>query len=522
MMRPAWAVRHLSAPLLTSMLSACALTPAYHTPSAPVPEHFVAADAVTTNTPAVDPAHWWQALHDPQLDALVEAARRNNLDIEIALERLQQARAFEAVISGSALPQVGVGAGGGRGTGSDSTRGRLSNGLRDGESAAGLRQIAYGAGFDASWTLDLFGLYRSELAAAAADRAGAEAARQAVIVAVTANVVQAYEDLGGLKLQQTVLEQNVALNQRLEEVVAQRYEHGLTNALDLTLARRQLGTLRAQAAPLRAQADAARDALAVLTGQFPEQLATSLRDGGDLPALATLPPGVQPGLPIELIERRPDIRQTERALASASAQVGVATARLMPSLVLNGGLGLEGQSLAAGGDRRRHIWSAGGGAYWNLLDFGVLDGLVEVADFEVKARAAAYRRAILQAVSEVDTAQSGYQAQTERIAALAQALKASSEAVRLARERYDRGLTDFLNVVDAERQQFELEAQYAQAQTLALDQYVALYRALGGGWESAPDVPPIRAPEPALLAAFHRLWPGAARVAQPGNAWRTP
>lgn len=500
------AVRRLACrallPVLAALLSGCALTPSYRAPASPdLPAQFGGAAPGGPGAAAIDPAHWWRRLGDPQLDALVDRARTGNPDVEVALQRLQQARVYELVIGGTADPQIGAGVGGGRGSGSDATRGRLSNALRDGETSAGLRQLAYGGGFDASWTLDLAGYYRSAIAAAQADRGAAEAARRAVLVAVLADVVAAYEDLRGLQLQAAVLRRSLEAAQQLRDLLDQRFRSGLINALDVQLAERQVATLRAQAAPLPARIDAARNTLAVLTGQFPEQLAL-----GDAAGLPALPEEIAPGLPLELLQRRPDVLQAERALASATAQAGVAAARLMPTVVVGGGLGVAGQSLLAGTDKREHLWSLGASAYWPVLDFGVLDGLSEIADLEVRARAASYRRTVLRAVAEVDTALSGYRAEQAQIQALAAAVSASAEALRLARERYDRGLTDFLNVVDAERQAFGLEAQYAEAQTAALAQYVALFRALGGGWEDGPEPPPVRTPQPAVVAAFHRLF----------------
>ncbi len=500
------------------LLGACALTPAYRAPaSADVPANFAGAPAEGNPATAVDPAHWWRQLADPQLDALVEQARTHNPDVDLALQRLQEARVYEMVIAGTSDPQVGVGVGGGRGSGSDATRGRLANALRDGETSAGMKQIAYGAGFDGSWTLDLAGYYRSAIEAARADRGAAEAARQAVLVAVVADVVRAYEDLRGLQLQAAVLQRSLEAAQQLRDLLLQRYQNGLINALDVQLAERQVATLRADAAPLPGRIDAARNTLAVLTGEFPEQLIL-----GDAPMLPALPSDIAPGLPLDLLQRRPDVRQAERTLASATAQAGMAVARLMPTVVIGGGLGVAGQSLLAGNDRHQHLWSLGASAYWPLLDFGVLDGLSEMADFEVRARAAYYRRTVLRAVAEVDTALSTYRSEQVRIQALAAAVAASADALRLARERYDRGLSDFLNVVDAERQAFGLEAQYAEAQTVALEQYVDLFRALGGGWEDGPEVPPVRAPQPAVVAAFHHLFDHSGGAATPTAAREHP
>ncbi len=483
-------------------LAACTTVPSVPPPSATVPPSF---QTVLREAGATVPlAHWWTALGDPVLNALVEQAQRDNLDVAVALQRLQQAHVYELVVSGSQAPQVGADLGGGRGSGSDATRGRVANALRDGENATGLRQIAYAGGFDVSWTLDLAGAFEAQRALAAADRQAAEALRQAVLVAVTANVVQAYQDLRGLQWQAAVAARGEDAARQVLDLVSARYARGLINQLDVALAERQLASLQAISARLPGQQAAARSILALLLGKSPDALPKALQTIGPPPGL---PGGVQTGLPVDLLARRPDVRAAEQAVQSAAARARLAVAHLMPSISLNGGVGLEGQDLLQGGDRRRHLWSLGAGAYWPVLDFGVLDGLSEIADAELAAQVAHYRQVVLRAVSEVDIAACAYQSEQQRLAALAKALAAATRSVELAQARYDRGLTDFLNVADAQRQAYDLEAQYVQSQTAALDQFVALYRALGGGWEDAPPPPPIRPPEPAVLAAFHHLFP---------------
>lgn len=468
-----------------------------------MPDRYRSASGTPAGTAAVDLAHWWKALADPTLDGLVDDAVHHNPDVEVALARLQQARTVEAIVTGEALPAVEASGGGGRGTGSDLTRGRAPNALRSANTGTGLSQVNYVAGFDAGWTLDLFGYYRRGMEAARADAEAAAATRDAVMVAVVADVARAYVDLRGLQLQREVLARSVSTAERLQGFVQQRYDRGLTNALDVTLAKRETSTLRARLAPVDARIVAALDALATLTGRYPQDLPEVLTQPASPGAL---PESVSPGMPAELLRRRPDIREAERALAAATARVGVATANLFPHVSLTGGFGYEGQGLGVTPAKDRSVWSLGPGAYWPLLDFGALDGLVDLADLDTRARLARYRQTVLRAVQEVDTAIAAYAAEQERLRNLDAALAASHEAVILASQRYDRGLTDFLNVLDAERQEYALQAEYAAAQQSGGEQFVAVYRALGGGWQDYPAVPAIRAPQPAVVAAFRRLF----------------
>ncbi|MFI4891079.1 MAG: efflux transporter outer membrane subunit [Steroidobacterales bacterium] len=489
---------------LVAGLTACAAGPGYRTPKPDVPPAFASqASALASD---VDLANWWRALHDEELDSLVDRAVRANLDIEIALDRLQQARTYEAVVIGYALPEVDGSAAAGRGTGTDLTRGRGEQGLVSADNTNGLKHINTLAGFDAVWELDLFGKFRREFAAARAETQAARAAREDVLTAVIADVVRAYVDLRGLQVRAGILHQARDVLRESLRLVELRYERGITNELDFQLATRELATLEAQIAPVEAQVNAAQYTLAVLVGEFPEQMLNELSKPDLIPAM---PAPIAPGVPLDLLKRRPDIQQAERELAAATARIGVATANLYPQVVLVGAIGSQGQGWGTTPGVGKHIWSFGPGAVWPLLDFGALDAEVDIAGLEAQASLANYRKTILNAVQQVDTAIIAYQAQQARMEQLGTALAAGERAVDLATERYNRGLTDFLNVVDAERQLYDLEEQYAQAQVAEGEQFVQLYRSLGAGWEPFQSVPAIRRPQPAIVAAFRRVLGGS-------------
>jgi NodT family efflux transporter outer membrane factor (OMF) lipoprotein len=455
------------------------------------------------NQPAVDIAAWWRALNDAELNSLVERAVNSNLDIGIALDRLQQARTYEAVVLGYALPEVDASAAAGRGTGNDLTKGRASPALRSADTTAGLQHINTIAGFDAVWELDIFGKYRREFQAARAQTEAARAARYDVLVSVVADVVRAYVDLRGFQIRLGVLHQAsdaVRDSVRLESI---RFERGIINELDLALAKRELATLEAQIAPLAAQENASKYALAVLVGEYPEVLAKELAAPNLVPFM---PPPAAPGVPLEVLKRRPDVQQAERQLAASTARIGVATANLYPQVIISAAIGEQGQGWGTTPAISKHIWSFGPGAIWPLLDFGALDAEVDIADLTAHEDMLVYRRTILNAVREVDTAVDAYQAQQSRLENLSDAMLAAQRAVDLATSRYNRGLTDYLNVIDAERQFYDLQDQYAVAQVEEGEQFVQLYKSLGGGWENYQAVPAIRRPQPAIIAAFRRLF----------------
>jgi NodT family efflux transporter outer membrane factor (OMF) lipoprotein len=504
------APRSLVSAVVLACLAGCTVGPNYHTPATPVPDRFIATSAEMpavardkSRPPvAIEPASWWRALDDPELTSLIEEAVAAAPDVEIALTRLQEARTQEAVVLGTALPELEASGGAAKGTGSDLARGRASQSLVSAENTGRLQKVTQIVGFDAGWELDLFGKYRRELEAARYDTEAAVQARNAVLIAVVADVARAYVDMRGLQMRLAAARQNTAIARRTLDVVKARFDRGLTNELDLTLAQRQLASLEGEIAPFEAQIRAAQYTIAVLVGRFPEDMAGKLAAPGMIP---TLPDRVAAGQPLDLLQRRPDIREAERQLAGATARIGVATANLFPHLAITGSIGMQGQGLGVSPATNNFIWSLGPSASWSLLDFGTLDAEVDVADLYSRELLLRYKQTILDAVRDVDSAIDDYAAQQDRLRHLGDALAASHQAVDLANQRYERGLTDFLNVTDAERQEYLLEDEYASAQQTAAEDFVALYRGLGGGWEQYQAIPPIRRPQPAVIAAFERL-----------------
>ncbi len=496
--------RSLSCAVLGTWLTGCAVGPNYHVPKTVAPPEFVAAPS-SAGRPApamqraVDLTQWWHSLNDPELDSLIDRAIRANPDIEVALTRLQEVRTREAVLVGDVLPEVAASAAAGRGTGSDMTRAGAAPALRAADNKGSLNQIQQVAGFAATWEIDLFGGYRRAIEAGKYDVQAAAAMRNAMLTSVVADVARNYVDMRALQTRLAIIGDNITTAQQSRDFEQARFDRGLTNELDLQLAKRELAKLQSELPLLRSAIQTAQYNIAVLLGQFPEDLAAELSLPGSLP---NLPETVEPGLPLDLLQRRPDVREAERQLAAATARIGVATANLFPHVGLSAGLGIQSASIGAQGS---HIWAFGPSVYWPVLDFGALDALVSIADLQAHERLIAYRKTVVDAVQDADTAIANFEAQEQRLTSLSDAINASERAVDLARQRYDRGLTDFLNVVDAERQQYDLADQYTASQQSAADAFIYLYKALGGGWEPYQHIPAIRRPEPAVMATFHRL-----------------
>jgi NodT family efflux transporter outer membrane factor (OMF) lipoprotein len=495
----------LSSLVVSVALSGCALGPEYLTPDAVVPATFLAQPAnKEPGSGGASPElwQWWRSLHDPQLNALIDRALQNNLDIKIALDRLQQARLQLTVIGASALPEVSGSAGGGVGTGTDETKGRAAQALRDGENNSGLKKISDVGGLDAAWEIDIFGKIARRFEAQVYTAEALKEARDWVYVVIAADVARLYFDLRARQERLQILYRDIESARKVLDLAQTRLDRGLTNELDVTLAKRQVATLEADVEPLKALIAANSYAIAVLVGEYPEAIARDLRRPGAIPRL---PARVPVGLPVDLLRRRPDIREAERFLAAAVADIGARTADLFPSLVITAGGGMQGGGRTGSTVPISWIGSVGPLVNAPILDFGALDARIEIADYRAHELAAVYKQTILVAVQQVDEANTAYRAYRQSLRSLDIAVDAARQATSVSSERYDRGLTDFLNVLDAERQQFALEQQRAEVVRLAGDSFIALYKALGGGWPPDEIIPPVRHPDPAAIAAVKRL-----------------
>jgi NodT family efflux transporter outer membrane factor (OMF) lipoprotein len=495
----------LSSLVLAVALTGCAVGPEYFTPDAAVPASFSNPPAGKEAGPggaSPDLWQWWRSLRDPVLNELIASALENNLDLSIALDRLQQARLQLVAIGARALPQLNASAGGGIGTGTDETKGRAAQALRDGSNNAGLKKIAEIGGLDAEWEIDIFGKIARRFEAQIYTAEALQEARNWVYVVVAADLARLYFDLRARQERLQILNRDIEASRKVLDLAQTRFDRGLTNELDVTLAKRQVATLEAEVEPLKALIAANAYAIAVLAGEYPEGLIRKLQRPRAVPQL---PARVPVGLPVDLLRRRPDIREAERLLAAAVATVGARTADLFPTVAITAGGGAQGGPRSGSIVPITWIGSVGPTLNAAILDFGALDALIEIADYDAHARAMAYKQSILVAVQQVDEANSAYRGYRQSLRSLEIALDAARQATRIATERYDRGLTDFLNVLDAEREQFALEQQHAEVVRLAGDSFVALYKALGGGWPPEQIVTPVRHPEPAAIAAVKRL-----------------
>jgi NodT family efflux transporter outer membrane factor (OMF) lipoprotein len=459
--------------------SACQVGKDYAKPDVAVPEQWTEA----TDAGPID-AHWWQAFHDPKLDELVQRALAGNLDLGIATARVREARAVRDATAGQWDPQVDAGAGFSRGqTSSTTTSGRLTS--------SSPRNL-FEAGFDANWEIDVFGRRERALEAADAEVDAAVENVHDAQVTLLGEVARNYVEIRGLQRQIALTQQNLTAQQDTAQLTQVRLGAGLSTELDLARAQALAASTQADIPALEGRVRAAMHALSVLLGEAPGNLARELESATDLPA----PPAtIAVGLPADLLRRRPDVRRAERELARAVALTGEATAALYPSFSLTGSIGQQSNQIDSLFDADSNAWSLGAGMTAPIFNGGTLRANVEAADARAQQAELAYRRTVLNALAEVETAYANVAKSRERHQSLVASVEGYNNAVRLSTELNRRGIRSFFEVLDAQQQLFRTQSLEALSATDLTADTVALYKALGGGWETEA-APPAAAANP--------------------------
>jgi len=479
--------------LLLAVLLACVAArgaslpkagPKYRPPTTSVPPayHQQSVAPGATADPAI--GAWWTTLNDPELTLLIARAVKANLDLKVASQRILEARAGRRVSRSALLPTVESA------NNIDRVRGGLTAGLfNTNKGSPGGSSLltpfetnVVQSGFDASWELDFAGGRRRALEAATADVASAEEARRDTLVSLLAEVARNYADLRGYQRRLDITKQNIKLQEDSLDLARVRAEAGLGAELDVERQSAQLATTRALAPSLEAAAIQAIHRLGVLMGEEPGVLVDELSAARPLP----VSPGAVPvGLPADLLKRRPDIREAEAQVAAATARLGVARADLYPKLLLNGGSGRQGVSLSGLTLGAGNFFSFGPAITLPIFNGGRIHAGIEAQRQRLDQALTQYQSAVLRSLEEAENALSAYGREKERREHLVAAVEASRQATMLANELYTRGLSDFLDVLDAQRQQLAAEDDLARSDTAVITNLVALYKALGGGWEVA-------------------------------------
>ena len=463
------------------LVAGCAVGPDYVQPKTEVPTHW-------TEAPLADPQSmhlndWWKTFNDPTLNWLIKAAIQSNLDLKLAESRVREARANRDSSFTNLLPTFSA---------RTDVMGRQNNANFGNASVGGLSGSGGGintstqtisifqTGFDASWEVDIFGGIRRSVEAAEANLEAQEENRRNVLVSLLGEVARNYIELRSNQQLLAVTRDNLKSQENTLELVRLRYQAGLTSELEVAQTEGLTAETRSQAPVYEALARQSIHALGILLGQAPGKFAHRLQQEGPLPS--SIDPA-QADLPSELLRRRPDIREAERKLAVSNANIGVATAELYPKLKLNAFLGAQNTNLTALTPMGQS-WSLLSSLSMPVFNWGRLQANLRAKEALNEQSFLTYQSTVLKAFKEVEDALVAHAQEQIRIASLEKAVEAQRLALTLSIERYTKGLTAYLDVLTAERALFQTQRELVDSQAKLSAQLVALYKALGGGWQT--------------------------------------
>jgi NodT family efflux transporter outer membrane factor (OMF) lipoprotein len=466
------AVSRILTVLMAGTLAACAVGPDYKGPPIVKEQNtrFVRGSAV--EGPQVPDPKWWLQLHDPLLSDLIERALKSSPSVDVATARLHEARATLASERAKELPSTGASAAYLRAHGLTSALGAAP------ESASGDTNI-YAIGFDATWEIDLFGAHRRAVEGAAASLEGSRANLRDVFVSLSSEVAQAYIQLRDAQERLRLTKRSVEIERQLLDLMRRRRAAGVASELDVARLANQLDTTQAALQPLEAEVTEQMDKLALLTGDVPGSLDQELT----APTAVPLPPTATPvGDPEGMLRRRPDIAAAERKLAQQTALIGQDIAALFPKLTLLGDLGFTAPT-------PRTLFNGGSFTYvaapilqWTPLDFGRNKAKIDQAKFSRDEAEADYRRTVLAALQDAESALNRYGRQRNSVTDYAKALDSAERVYNLTEVRLRAGTASTTDLLDADGRRLQAQISYQQAVAKLSTAFVAIQKSLGLGW----------------------------------------
>jgi len=466
--------RRLISTLPFFVVCGCAVGPTYQPPELPLPDQFVNAPAATTaDTSLVELRSWWKVFHDPLLERLIERAVAGNLDLKIAAARVREARAARRVAVAGLFPQADI-----EGSFSRSTASENAFNFRNSSQEEDMLSTSLGT----VWELDLFGRIRRDVEAVRADRDAAIEAERGVLVSLLSEVASEYVEVRTLQERLRVTRANARAQAETLGLVRKRFDAGLSSELDVSRALALERATSANVPVIELQQQKALHRLAVLLGAEPASLYGELAQPGMVPVPDAR---IAHQLPSEVIRQRPDVRQAERELAAFTARVGVATGDLLPRFSFLASIGFGSEQ---GGNHfeKSSLTSSWGPAFsWPLLSWGKIQANIDAADARTEQALQRYKLAVLVALREVEDAFVAYDKTRLEAATLGESAQANRRAVELSNDLYQQGVSDFLDVLESQRNLFIAEEAQMAAQGRATQSLISLYRALGGGWDMA-------------------------------------
>lgn len=432
-------------------------------------------DEQATKPPVL--AQWWRRMNDPLLNELMNEAIQGNLDVAAAKARIREARALRRQAVGELFPSMS-------GSGSATTNRTGGASLSGGAGSAGTTYSQFEAGFDASWELDLFGGNRRAVEAAAYNVEAADEDLRATLLTLIGDVASAYADARGYQARAALARRTAASQRETAALTQKKADAGSATSVDVAKAVAQAASTEATIPSHEAAYAQAVHRLGVLLGRDPTALTPRLALRVAIPA-PRLP--LPKGVPADVLTMRPDVRKAERQLAQYTAKIGQAEAALYPGLSLSGSVSTTALKLGDLGRDSTIGWSLGPTLSVPIFNGGKLRAAVETAQAQRDQYHVAWRSAVLAALEDVENSIVSLAGERRRIRSLAEAARRYGEAARLSRSLYENGSTSFLDVLDAERSQFSAEDTLLQSRVAVAKDYVALAKALGGGWDGAID-----------------------------------
>ena len=455
--------------LLAALLSACALGPDYERPTLEVPAQF-RLDTVGAVPQSFGDLNWWEVYRDPVLVKLIDSAVKNNLDVRVAVARVDQARASLGATGYQLLPEVSAGG----------TLGKQR--VSAYQSSSGDRNIdSASVSADLSWELDFWGRIRRTREAARAQLLSSEATRQAVLVSLVADVATQYFTLLALDEQLEITRATLDSRRAFVDLTQAQFDRGTVSGLDVATAQAQQAIARANVPTLERRIAQTENQLSLLLGGNPGDITRSPREV----ALQPLPPELPAGLPSSLLERRPDLREAEQTLVAANAQIGIAKAALFPTISITGSYGSLSTDMSKLFTGAAENWSAGVNLLQPLLDADRNLYQVDYADAGRRVALLSYEKTVRTAFREVADSLIGRRKSAEYEAAQVALVSAQTSAHEIALARYKVGYSSYFDVINADRDLFDAKLALSQARLDTLAASVQLYQALGGGWRES-------------------------------------
>ena len=443
-------------------------------PSTTAPATAPVAVSKVTNAPA-HLAQWWENFHDPELTTLVQEAARSNLTLQQATQQIIESREIrnaDAAVLGPFVNAAGA-----------YQHSRSSKNIGPGGNFGPSESDLYQAGFDATWELDFFGQIRRGVQAANANYHAAIENQRGVWVTLLSELANDYMTLRGVQRQIAVTNANLKTQRHTATILEQQIGGGLSTSLALANAKAQVDTTESQLPELRIQEKQLIYAISILLGKPPQAMEKQLSVPRPIPPV---PPVVPIGLPSQLLLRRPDVREAEEQYAAATANVGVAEGNLFPQFTINGNLGYAASDVTKWFNTSSLTYGIGPSVSWSILNWGqVRSNIDQQKAIRIQAFLN-YRQTVLQALDDVNSALAAYTREQLHEKLLFEAVAQNQKAVDYSTQLFENGLTDFLNVLSAQQALYISQDALVQSQSAVSTDLVALYKALGGGWESAP------------------------------------